>query len=184
MRVGINKKIGDTDIYEHKEGQTGLTIDMYNLFGTTQIAVGTKDNSVIPATTIARLIYDLRQKNYRHAIVPIELCTGGPSDNVLSGAKKNWFPGSETYGIFLVHDAPMFDNERGEGAPIRVILRKGSYSTVDQSVVKILDVLDGVNTNPTWIAKMKIFYYIETSDGQRGFVNARLIDKIVYKASA
>ncbi len=177
-----NDRIKSTEIFEQNGTNDPLSTDLYNIFGATQIKIGTKNTPGISPENVAKLVYDLRQKQFRHGVVPIELATGGRDDPDFPGGRINWFPGSETYGLFLQHDAPVYDNDAGQGQPITTILRRRCGSSIEDSSVKILDVLDDINTSNYWKAKMKIYYHVELNNGQLGYINALLIDKIVYRA--
>jgi len=171
-----------TDIYGHKDNYTGEKTDMYNIFGTTQIIIGDKDLSQLPHEQIERLVYDLQQKVYHKCLFPLDLETGGSEDTDLPGGKKNWFPGCDTYGILLSRDGAVFDNDKGIGAPLEIIYRKDARHTATEASVKILDVLDAINTSTEWKTRMNIYYHVETRNGVRGYINASLVDKVVYIA--
>lgn len=170
--MGTFDKIHDNKIIIASKEQDQLLSSFYNILGATQILNG------------EQLVYDFYQKIFRGGILPLELATGGDSDNLIPDGKCNWYPGSVTYGYVLEQDAPVYDNEDGNISPdhiLTTVYKKDEYHTYEESSVKILTVLDAVNTNPKWQGKLKIYYKVITHDGIVGYIHSQLINKIVYK---
>ena len=170
--MGTFDKIQDNKIIIASKKQDQLLSSFYNILGTTQILNG------------EQLVYDFYQKIFRGGILPLELATGGDSDNLIPDGKCNWYPGSVTYGYVLEQDALVYDNEDGNISPdhiLTTVYKKDDYHTYEESSVKILTVLDAVNTNPKWQEKCNIYYKVVTHDGISGYMYSQLINKIVYK---
>ena len=170
--MGTFDKIHDNKIIIASKEQDQLLSSFYNILGTTQILNG------------EQLVYDFYQKIFRGGILPLELATGGDSDNLIPDGKCNWYPGSVTYGYVLEQDAPVYDNEDGNTSPdhiLTTVYKKDEYHTYEESSVKILTVLDAINTNPKWQEKCNIYYKVITHDGIAGYIHSQLINKIVYK---
>ena len=170
--MGTFDKIHDNKIIIASKEQDQLLSSFYNILGATQILNG------------EQLVYDFYQKIFRGGILPLELATGGDSDNLIPDGKCNWYPGSITYGYILEQDAPVYDNEDGKISPehiLTTVYKKDEYHTYEESSVKILTVLDAVNTNPKWQEKCNIYYKVVTHDGIVGYIHSQLINKIVYK---
>ena len=170
--MGTFDKIHDNKIVIASKEQDQLLSSFYNILGTTQILNG------------EQLVYDFYQKIFRGGILPLELATGGDSDELIPDGKCNWYPGSVTYGYVLEQDAPVYDNEDGNISPdhiLTTVYKKDDYHTYEESSVKILTVLDAVNTNPKWQEKCNIYYKVVTHDGIIGYIHSQLINKIVYK---
>ena len=170
--MGTFDKIHDNKIVIASKEQDQLLSSFYNILGTTQILNG------------EQLVYDFYQKIFRGGILPLELATGGDSDNLIPDGKCNWYPGSVTYGYVLEQDAIVYDNEDGNISPdhiLTTVYKKDDYHTYEESSVKILTVLDAVNTNPKWQEKCNIYYKVVTHDGISGYMYSQLINKIVYK---
>ena len=170
--MGIYDKIHDNKIVIASKEQDQLLSSFYNILGATQILNG------------EQLVYDFYQKIFRGGILPLELATCGDSDNLIPDGKCNWYPGSVTYGYVLEQDALVYDNEDGKISPdhiLTTVYKKDDYHTYEESSVKILTVLDAVNTNPKWQEKCNIYYKVVTHDGISGYMYSQLINKIVYK---
>ena len=170
--MGTFDKIHDNKIVIASKEQDQLLSSFYNILGTTQILNG------------EQLVYDFYQKVFHGGILPLELATGGDSDDLIPDGKRNWYPGSVTYGYVLEQDAPVYDNEDGKISPehiLTTVYKKDEYHTYEESSVKILTVLDAINTNPKWQEKCNIYYKVITHDGIVGYMHSQLINKIVYK---
>ena len=170
--MGTFDKIHDNKIIIASKEQDQLLSSFYNILGATQILNG------------EQLVYDFYQKIFRGGILPLELATGGDSDNLIPDGKCNWYPGSVTYGYVLEQDAPVYDNEDNNISPdhiLTTVYKKDEHHTYEESSVKILTVLDAVNTNPKWQEKCNIYYKVVTHDGIVGYIHSQLINKIVYK---
>ena len=170
--MGTFDKIHDNKIVIASKKQDQLLSSFYNILGTTQILNG------------EQLVYDFYQKVFRGGILPLELATGGDSDDLIPDGKCNWYPGSVTYGYVLEQDAPVYDNEEGitsEDHILTTVYKKDEHHTYEEVSVKILTILDAVNTNPKWQEKCNIYYKVVTHDGIVGYIHSRLINKIVYK---
>ena len=170
--MGIYDKIHDNKVIIASKEQDQLLSSFYNILGTTQILNG------------EQLVYDFYQKVFRGGILPLELATGGDSDDLIPDGKCNWYPGSVTYGYVLEQDAPVYDNEEGitsEDHILTTVYKKDEHHTYEEVSVKILTILDAVNTNPKWQEKCNIYYKVVTHDGIVGYIHSRLINKIVYK---
>ena len=170
--MGTFDKIHDNKIIIASKEQDQLLSSFYNILGATQILNG------------EQLVYDFYQKIFRGGILPLELATGGDSDELIPDGKCNWYPGSVTYGYVLEQDAPVYDNEDGNISPdhiLTTVYKKDEYHTYEESSVKILTVLDAINTNPKWQEKCNIYYKVVTHDGIVGYIHSQLINKIVYK---
>ena len=170
--MGIYDKIHDNKIIIASKEQDQLLSSFYSILGTTQILNG------------EQLVYDFYQKIFRGGILPLELATGGGTDELIPDGKCNWYPGSVTYGYVLEQDAPVYDNEDGKISPdhiLTTVYKKDDYHTYEESSVKILTVLDAVNTNPKWQEKCNISYKVVTHDGISGYMYSKLKNKIVYK---
>ena len=170
--MGLYDKIHDNKVVIASKEQEQLLSSFYNVLGTTQILNG------------EQLVYDFYQKIFRGGILPLELATGGDSDNLIPDGKCNWYPGSVTYGYVLEQDALVYDNEDGNISPdhiLTTVYKKDEHHTYEESSVKILTVLDAVNTNPKWQEKCNIYYKVITHDGIVGYIHSQLINKIVYK---
>ena len=170
--MGTFDKIHDNKIVIASKEQDQLLSSFYNILGATQILNG------------EQLVYDFYQKIFRGGILPLELATGGDSDELIPDGKCNWYPGSVTYGYVLEQDAPVYDNEDGNISPdhiLTTVYKKDEHHTYEESSVKILTVLDAVNTNPKWQEKCNIYYKVVTHDGIIGYIHSQLINKIVYK---
>ena len=170
--MGIYDKIHDNKVVIASKEQDQLLSSFYNILGTTQILNG------------EQLVYDFYQKVFHGGILPLELATGGDSDDLIPDGKCNWYPGSVTYGYVLEQDALVYDNEEGitsEDHILTTVYKKDEYHTYEEASVKILTVLDAVNTNPKWQEKCNIYYKVVTHDGIVGYIHSRLINKIVYK---
>ena len=170
--MGIYDKIHDNKVVIASKEQDQLLSSFYNILGTTQILNG------------EQLVYDFYQKVFHGGILPLELATGGDSDDLIPDGKRNWYPGSVTYGYVLEQDAPVYDNEDGKISPehiLTTVYKKDEHHTYEESSVKILTVLDAINTNPTWQEKCNIYYKVITHDGIVGYIHSQLINKIVYK---
>ena len=170
--MGVYDKIHDNKVVIASKEQDQLLSSFYNVLGTTQILNG------------EQLVYDFYQKVFKGGILPLELTTGGDSDDLIPDGKRNWYPGSVTYGYVLEQDAPVYNTD-DESDPNRQILATVFKQSLDypleNSSVKILTVLDAVNTNPKWQGKLKIYYKVITHDGIVGYIHSQLINKIVYK---
>ena len=137
--MGIYDKIHDNKIIIASKEQDQLLSSFYNILGTTQILNG------------EQLVYDFYQKIFRGGILPLELATGGDSDELIPDGKCNWYPGSITYGYVMEQDAPVYntDDESDQNRQIlTTVYKKDEYHTYEESSVKILTVLDAINTNP------------------------------------
>ena len=170
--MGTFDKIHDNKVLIASKEQDQLLSNFYNIFGTAQILNG------------EQLVYDFYQKIFRGGILPLELATGGDSDELISDGKCNWYPGSITYGYVLEQDAPVYntDDESDQNRQIlTTVYKKDEYHTYEESSVKILTVLDAINTNPKWQEKCNIYYKVITHDGIVGYMHSQLINKIVYK---
>ena len=170
--MGIYDKIHDNKVVIASKEQDQLLSSFYNILGTTQILNG------------EQLVYDFYQKVFHGGILPLELATGGDSDDLIPDGKRNWYPGSVTYGYVLEQDAPVYDNEDGKISPehiLTTVYKKDEHHTYEESSVRILTVLDAVNTNPKWQEKCNIYYKVITHDGIVGYMHSQLINKIVYK---
>ena len=170
--MGTFDKIHDNKIVIASKEHDQLLSSFYNILGTTQILNG------------EQLVYDFYQKIFRGGILPLELATGGDSDNLIRDGKCNWYPGSVTYGYVLEQDAIVYDNEDGNISPdhiLTTVYKKDDYHTYEESSVKILTVLDAINTNSKWQEKCNIYYKVVTHDGIVGYMYSQLINKIVYK---
>ena len=170
--MGTFDKIHDNKVLIASKEQDQLLSNFYNILGTTQILNG------------EQLVYDFYQKVFHGGILPLELATGGDSDDLIPDGKRNWYPGSVTYGYVLEQDAPVYDNEDGNISPdhiLTTVYKKDEYHTYEESSVKILTVLDAINTNPKWQEKCNIYYKVVTHDGIIGYIHSQLINKIVYK---
>ena len=170
--MGISDKIHDNKIIIASKEQDQLLSSFYSILGTTQILNG------------EQLVYDFYQKIFRGGILPLELATGGDNDDLIPDGKCNWYPGSVPYGYVLEQDAPAYDNEDGKISPehiLTTVYKKDEHHTYEESSVKILTVLDAVNTNPKWQEKCNIYYKVITHDGIVGYIHSQLINKIVYK---
>ena len=137
--MGTFDKIHDSKVVIACKAQHELLSSFYNILGTTQILNG------------EQLVYDFYQKVFKGGILPLELATGGDSDDLIPDGKRNWYPGSVTYGYVLEQDAPVYNTD-DESDPNRQILATVFKQSLDypleKSSVKILTVLDAVNTNP------------------------------------
>lgn len=178
--MAINDTIRNNQVGVKTGDQDQLVTELIHIFGTTKVAI-CKNNAI-------QLVYDLKQKVFRGGILPLDLETGGPDDDTLPNGKKNWFPGATTYGVIVHKDAPVFITEPdGTAASIgranikTTVYKVGPGHNFEDSVIKILTVLDAVNTDPR--LKQNLYYYIETSGGIRGYVAASAVDKIVYKVA-
>ena len=170
--MGTFDKIHDNKVVIASKEQNQLLSSFYNILGTTQILNG------------EQLVYDFYQKVFHGGILPLELATGGDSDDLIPDGKRNWYPGSVTYGYVLEQDAPVYntDDESDQNRQIlTTVYKKDEYHTYEESSVKILTVLDAINTNPKWQEKCNIYYKVVTHDGIVGYMQSQLINKIVYK---
>jgi len=140
---------------------------------------------ILGSTTIlngSQLVYDLHQQVFRNGVLPLDLETGGPNDELLPEYKCNWYPGSITYGVVLDNDAPVYSSEDETNRQYLGTVQKfREGNNIEESIVRIYTVLDGINTNHTWQQKMNIYYKIRMHDGTIGYINSLLINKIVYK---
>ena len=137
--MGIHDKIHDNKVIIASKEQEQLLSSFYSILGTTQILNG------------EQLVYDFYQKVFKGGILPLELATGGDNDDLIPDGKRNWYPGSVTYGYVLEQDAPVYDNEDNNISPdhiLTTVYKKDEHHTYEESSVKILTVLDAVNTNP------------------------------------
>lgn len=170
--MGTFDKIHDNRTVIPVKKQEELLGKFYNVLGTTQILNG------------SQLVYDFYQKVFHGAVLPLELATGGEDDDLIPGGRCNWYPGSYTYGYVLEQDAPVWSSD-DETDPSRHVLttvfKHDINCPIENSGVKILTVLDDVNTDHKWQGKLKIYYKIITHDGITGYIHAQLINKIVYK---
>ena len=107
--MGTFDKIHDNKIIIASKEQDQLLSSFYNILGATQILNG------------EQLVYDFYQKIFRGGILPLELATGGDSDNLIPDGKCNWYPGSVTYGYVLEQDALVYDNEDGNISPDHIL---------------------------------------------------------------
>ena len=170
--MGIQDKIGNNRIVIPKEEADKMHIAFGTILGTTQILNG------------SQLVYDFYQQVHHGAGFLLDLETGGENDPIIAGGKCNWFPGCYTYGFVLEQDAPVYDNEDGIVSAdhiLTTVYRKDEYHTYEESSVKILTVLDNVNTNRELQKRLKIYYKVKTNDGIIGYIYSPLINKIVYK---
>ena len=170
--MGIHDKIGNNRIVIPKEEAYKMHTAFGTILGTTQILNG------------SQLVYDFYQQVHHGAGFLLDLETGGEDDPIIAGGKCNWFPGCCTYGFVLEQDAPVYDNEDNNISPdhiLTTVYKKDEHHTYEESSVKILTVLDAVNTNPKWQEKCNIYYKVVTHDGIVGYIHSQLINKIVYK---
>ena len=170
--MGIYDKIHDNKIVIASKEQDQLLSSFYNILGATQILNG------------EQLVYDFYQKIFRGGILPLELATGGDSDELIPDGKCNWYPGSVTYGYVMEQDAPVYntDDESDKNRQIlTTVFKKSPDYPLENSSVRILTVLDAINTNPKWQEKCNIYYKVITHDGIVGYMHSQLINKIVYK---
>ena len=84
--MGIHDKIHDNKVIIASKEQEQLLSSFYSILGTTQILNG------------EQLVYDFYQKVFKGGILPLELATGGDDDDLIPDSKRNWYPGSVTYG--------------------------------------------------------------------------------------
>ena len=117
--MAIKEIIHDNKAVAAKRTTDSLETGFVEVFGTAQILVGVPGST--PTTNRAALMYDLRQRIFHNGVLPLDLETGGPNDDTLPGAKKNWFPGCYTYGISLNQDAPVYRNEDGTGTILAML---------------------------------------------------------------
>ena len=117
--MAIKEIIHDNKAVAAKRTTDSLETGFVEVFGTAQILVGVPGST--PTTNHAALMYDLRQRIFHNGVLPLDLETGGPNDDTLPGAKKNWFPGCYTYGISLNQDAPVYRNEDGTGTILAML---------------------------------------------------------------
>ena len=137
--MGIHDKIHDNKVIIASKEQEQLLSIFYYVLGTTQILNG------------EQLVYDFYQKVFKGGILPLELATGGDDDDLIPNGKRNWYPGSVTYGYVMEQDAPVYntDDESDENRQIlTTVFKKSSDYPLENSSVRILTVLDAVNTNP------------------------------------
>ena len=83
--------------------------------------------------------------------MPLELATGGDNDDLIPDGKCNWYPGSVTYGYVMEQDAPVYntDDESDKNRQIlTTVFKRSPDYPLENSSVRILTVLDAVNTNP------------------------------------
>ena len=137
--MGIHDKIHDNKVIIASKEQEQLLSSFYSILGATQILNG------------EQLVQDFYQKVFKGGILPLELATGGDNDDLIPDGKRNWYPGSVTYGYVMEQDAPVYntDDESDENRQIlTTVFKKSSDYPLENSSVRILTVLDAVNTNP------------------------------------
>ena len=160
-----------------------LVMKPLDIYGMVRATLGEE----VSSNVVARLVYDLQDQTRKHWI-KIELCTGGEFDEDLGGY-KNWFPGATTYGLNKTADISLFADEDltqrvldANDNPV-VIPVWSREVTKEEATFIILNVLDAVNTDPAWIARLKIKYHVRTHDGYEGYISAQNIIDIYYKVA-
>ena len=84
----------------------------------------------------------------------------------------------------MEQDAPVYntDDESDKNRQIlTTVFKRSPDYPLENSSVRILTVLDAVNTNPKWQRKLNIYYKVITHDVIVGYMHSQLINKIVYK---